>query len=361
MKRSLFAITVALASVLVWSQTRAQNILPRELVVGKADYIVVGEVTAIGKPVEMELDSPDFPAPHKGWYHTFTVKVTRRILPVPPADKATSQASGDKSTKDEVIEAITMCADPNAALPERQLDPGPKKEMLKDAARGAQTSYHNAMVGNSYVMILNKLPGRGEYYLPSYPMNFRSDIGPHVREVEGLVAAGADSWAWGKAVDGLQVGLYLYAHYHYGGEDNSSISASVVLRNTTDKPLAVNLYDLDKYLEITATSADGKVVHSDFYNGKNRDATKYDAAVNTRVIAPKSKVFIDSTGWANIIYWSIPAGPGKYDFQASYTSKREGNGKDNLKLWTGTINSKPWTGTITSEPRKIRWAPRVNN
>ncbi len=235
-----------------------------------------------------------------------------------------------------------------------------QKELSKDAARGVLPNYHNAMVGNSYVMILNKLPGRREYYLPSYPMNFRSDIAPHVRDVEGLVAAGADSWAWGKAVDGLQVGLYLYAHYHYGGEGSSSISASVVLRNTTDKPLAVNLYDVDKYLDITATSADGKVVHSEFYNGTHA-AANFDAALNTRIIAPKSKLFIGCTGWANIIYWSIPVEPGQYDFQASYTSKRQGNGKDNLKLWTGTINSKPWTGTITSEPRKVRWAPRVNN
>jgi hypothetical protein len=344
MKKSLFAITVALASVLVSSQIRAQTILPRELVIGKADDIVVGEVTAIGKPVEMELENSDFPAPHKGWYHTFTVKVTRRLLPVPPAanaDKTTSQASGEKSPKDEVIETITMCADPSGA-------------------QSVQTAYHSALVGNSYLMLLNKLPGRGEYYLPSYPMNFRPDTDRYVKEVQRLVAAGIDSWAWGKPVDGLQVGVYLFAHYNYGGGNQSSVAASVVLRNTTDKPLAVNLYDVDKYLEITATSADGKVVHSDFYSVTNLTATKYDTAVNTIVIAPKAKIFIGSAGRADRINWSIPVGPGQYDFQAFYTSKHGGNGKDNLKLWTGTINSKSCTGTITSEPRQIHWAPRAN-
>jgi hypothetical protein len=326
MKKSLFALTVALASCLVSSRAQAQNYLPMEVVVGEADCIVLGEVTAVSKPIEMELDGPDFPTPHKGWYHTFKVKVTRQILPIPPA--------ADKSVKKQIIEAMTMCADPNA----------------KPADPPVRGSYQNAVVGNSYLLILNKLPGHAEYYLPAYSMNFRPDTDAGVKEVEKLAAAGIESWSWGKPFNGLQVGLYLFAHTNIGGGPNSSMEACVVLRNTTDKPLAVNFYEDDRCLEITATSTDGKVFDSGFYSWRRHIPMPFDPAVNSVVIGPRGKVFVGSRGRATTIKWNMPLGPGKYVFQVSYTSKREGNGKNNLKLWLGTIESKPSTVTINSKP-----------
>jgi hypothetical protein len=353
MKKSLLAIAVALASPFVPSQTRAQNYLPMEVVVGRADRIVVGEVTAIGKPTEMELDIPDFPTPHKGWYHTFTVKVTRQILPVPTTVLPLSTIQSPPQP--QVIEVLTMCADPNPKPAGRVLEGPPvnplKSDITLKAVNAQQAAYHSALVGDSYLMILDKLPGRGEYYLPSYSMNFRPYTDAGVKEVGKLAAAGIDSWSWGKAVNGLQVGLYLFDHHNIGGGPNSFMEASIVLRNTTDKPLAVNLYDVDRFLEITATASDGRFFRSEFYNWKKHPVTQFDAAVNTIVIAPKGKAFIDSTGRANTIKWAMPLNPGKYDFQASYTSKREGNGKDRLKkLWIGTVNSKPFTCTIYGKP-----------
>src|ERR1035437_4122621 len=160
MKKFLLCIAVAMASILVPSQTRAQNCMPMEVVVGEADCIVVGEVTAIGKPTELELDTSDFPTPHKGWYHTVTVKVARQILPAPPA--------AEKSSKGEVIEVLTICADPNskpAGLMRNPSDAPVPTLKMETAQSAAQGGYHSALVGDSYLMILSKLSGRGEYYL----------------------------------------------------------------------------------------------------------------------------------------------------------------------------------------------------
>ena len=337
MKKSLFALTVALASCLVSSRAQAQNYIPPELTVGEADYIVLGEVTAISKPIEMELDAPGFPTPHKGWYHTFKVKVAKRILPVPPA--------ADKSANGQIIEAMTICDDPNVKPVSRAHDGVP--EIMRSELK---VVYHSAVVGNSYLLILNKLPGHAEYYLPTYSMNFRPDTDASVKEVEKLAAAGIESWSWGKPFNGLQVGLFLFAHTNIGGGPDSSMEACVVLRNTTDKPLAVNLYEDDTYLEVTATSAEGKAFQSAFYNWRRHVPTPFDPAVNTVVIGPRGKVFVGPRGKGNTINWNMPLGPGKYVFQASYTTKREGSGKDNLKLWTGTVSSKPWPCTINSKP-----------
>jgi hypothetical protein len=324
--------------------------MPMEVVVGKADRIVVGEVTAIGKPVELELDSPDFPTPHKGWYHTYTVKVARQILPVPTTDLSTIQPP----PKPQVLEVLTMCADPNPKPPGRVLEGPPvnplKSDITLKAVNAQQAAYHSALVGDSYLIILDKLPGRGEYYLPAYSMNFRPAADAGVKEVGKLAAAGIDSWSWGKALNGLQIGLYLFDRHNIGGGPNSFMEASIVLRNTTDKPLAVNLYEDELYLDVTAAAGDGKVIHSSFYNWRRHIPAPFDAAVNTVVIEPKGKVFIGSKGRANTIKWAMPLNPGKYDFQVSYTSKREGNGRDKLKLWTGTVNSKPFTCTIYGKP-----------
>jgi hypothetical protein len=331
MKKASFVIAAVLASCFVSSPAQAQgHYVPMDVLVGKADRIIVGEVTAIGKPQEMDLAAPDFPASGKGWYHTFKVKVARQVLPAANEDKSETQPSGEKAPKDKVLDVITRCADP---------DP-------KAAAPAVKQTYHNPLVGDSCLMILSKLPGQanGEYYLPNRWENLRATNDPGVKAIEKLAPAAIESWSWGKPVNGLQIGLYVFASFDTPPRRfDQYMEASVALRNTTDKPLAVNLYEMDKCLEITATSAGGNVFHSEFYNWKKHPVTRFDAAADTFVIEPKGKIFIGPAGLAYTTV-AMALGDGKYVFQASYTSKRQANSKDHPKLWTGTITSKPLTG-----------------
>ena len=147
------------------------------------------------------------------------------------------------------------------------------------------------------MMVLNKLPGRTEYYLPSYFMNFKAATDPMVKEVEKL--ADMDSWPWGKSQSGLQLACMVISAYELGGEagKDASVYACLAVRNVSDKPLAVNLYDDDKCLQITATS-DAGTFSTDFYNFKSRQPTEFDAD-NTVVVKPGGIIFIGPTGPAD--------------------------------------------------------------
>ena len=225
--------------------------IPLDVVVGKADRIVVGKVTAIGKPVEMTLETPDPPSSQKGWYHKFTVTVVRDM-----------PSKGEKAARDETIEVLTPCADPNPKPPPAVTDPmtpvlppqGAAPRFDNVIRSNKRYVFHSALIASSYLMLV-RLGGRQEYYLSSYMLNFKPEADSSVKEAEKLATGGIESWSWGKTVHGLQAGFHLFAYAKIG--DNSSLmTACVILRNTTDKPIAVNLYDMDRCLEITADAAD---------------------------------------------------------------------------------------------------------
>ncbi len=184
------------------------------------------------------------------------------------------------------MEVLARCAAPPAA-------PGPGPTLhVSDGP-----NYPKFKAGNSYMMVLNKLPGRTEYYLPSYFMNFKAATDPMVKEVEKL--ADMDSWPWGKSQSGLQLACMVISAYELGGEagKDASVYACLAVRNVSDKPLAVNLYDDDKCLQITATS-DAGAFSTDFYNFKSRQPTEFDAD-NTVVVKPGGIIFIGPTGPAD--------------------------------------------------------------
>ncbi len=343
MNKRMFLAAAATLGFLASSAWADDEYIPLEVVVGKADRIVVGKVTAIGKPTELTLESPDFPTPQKGWYHTFTVTVASDLPPL----------RCDHATKVETIEVLTPCDDPTPKPAPAVLDPktpvippgGPQQRFDNVDRTNHFYVIHTAMVGSSYLMILGKLPGRSEYYLSSYKLNFKPEGDSSVKDVEKLALAGIESWSWGKAVNGLQIGFHLFTYCKIG-DNSAQMDACVVLRNTTDKPLAVNLYEMDIYLDIAADGAGGNPIHAGFYNWKKRPITQFDPAVNSVIIPAKGKLFIGPYGRATYVEWDGPLGNGKHTFTVSYTSKRQDKGKDKLTLWTGKITSSEATATF---------------
>ena len=297
--------------------------IPMQVVVGKADRIVIAEVTEVGEAKEMELKSPDFGG--KTWCRTFKVKVTREIAAAGAASKP-----ADKEAAAVKMKVIARCAAPPPP-------PGPGGLTLH-VSDGP--NYPKFQAGKSYMMILCKLPGRTEYYLPSYFLNFKADGDPMVKEVEKL--ADLDSWPWGKMQDGLQLACTIISAYVVPGGtgDKAFCFACVAVRNVSDKPVALNLYDNDKCLQITATS-DAGAFSTNFYNSKSGQPADFDAA-NTIVVKPKEVVFIGPTGPGDRgLGFRLPLDSGKYEFHATYTSSRDSKGKDGVTLWKGTLDSKP--------------------
>ncbi len=296
--------------------------IPLPVVVGKADRIVIAQVAEVGEPKEMELKSPDFGG--KTWCRTFKAKVTREIGAAGAASKP-----ADKEAK-AAMEVLARCAPPPPP-------PGPGGLMVHVSDR---PNYPKFQTGKSYMMILSKLPDRTEYYLPSYFLNFKADADPMVKEVEKL--ADLDSWPWGKEQNGLRMACMMMSAYVTPGGtgDRAFCFACVAVRNVSDKPLAVNLYDNDKCLQITATS-DAGAFSTNFYNFKSRQPADFDAS-NTVVVNPKAMVFIGPTSLGDRgLGFRLPLDPGKYEFHATYTNSREGKGKNDVPLWKGTLDSKP--------------------
>ena len=75
--KTVLAIDTLLLVALISPAAAQVPRAPLAVVVGKADVIVIAEVTDVGEPKEMDLKAPDFGG--KTWCRTFKVKVTRTL------------------------------------------------------------------------------------------------------------------------------------------------------------------------------------------------------------------------------------------------------------------------------------------
>ena len=159
--------------------------VPLEIIAGKADLIVVAEVVNAGQPVQLQLKQPGMKQARLGFYRKHNLKVTRIIK---------EAAKAPAKPKDRNVEILTPARKP----------PRPGAPMLFVSDQ----YFASLKVGASYVLILSKLPGKPEYFLPTYPKNYApAGDAEKVKAIEA--AADVSKWAWGAAGNGLQIALKL--------------------------------------------------------------------------------------------------------------------------------------------------------
>jgi len=334
MRRALVCVMVL--TVLCGPANGMMVDVPLEIVTARSELIVTGTVTSAAVPAEFERLLPDIDRPIKAWYTEYTVHVARVI-----------KTTGRPVKKGDKIVVVAQAAPPR----------GPGLIMMDGP------SYPNLRKGSAYVLVLRRLPGKEKgYYLPAYFKNFRPD---RKQDVDPIVkATQVDRWAWGKAVNGLQLALVTTRDWaqlgrqvvrrRVGGKwvrmpPSVHVQAVIALRNTSAKPVTVNLYQGDKFLSVRAANPAGKEVHVDFYSYlQARRILPFDRAKNTRKIEPGEVAFISPHGAGPYgIGFNLAAPAGKWTLTAGYTSKRS---VKTAALWTGTLSS----GAVDFEVKAAR-------
>jgi hypothetical protein len=218
-------------------------------------------------------------------------------------------------------------------------------------------------VGKTYVLFLQKLADRAEYFLPSRPEGC-----PEADEAAiaaARKAADIDKWAWGKPSEGLQMAMIVsgtrFTTVAGGADEVVRMHYNFVLRNVSDKPLVVNLYYPDKLYSLQAKGPEGKSAAHDFPVDMLARPGFNQAMVHQ--LPPGGMVFLCPTGLShgrgNVL--ELPLTAGKWTLQAAYESKRQQGptremGKNpnpaNLqdKLWTGQVKS----GEILVEVNEVK-------
>ncbi|MCP4379680.1 MAG: hypothetical protein GY794_26365 [bacterium] len=329
-------LLVALAITLA-TPTIAQAMfvdIPLPIVATRGDLIVIADVTDSEQAAQLELKFPGTPKATTAWAVKYKLNVTRVIR-----ENGKMLAKTDaKAGKREI--SIFLIA------PKPQLPGTPRLE----------SHFTPLKVGQPYVLILQNMPDKPEYFLPAHPRNRCSVSDKNIARVEK--AADITKWPWGKADSGLVTAMIpsvssvqLRQKYSFVRGANGKfirkpkeviayMPCLIALRNITKKPLSVSLYPNDKFLSITARNAKGKSVKVDLYQYLNNPALRIVpfGPQHIKTIAPGEMLFIQARGLASdgtVVKLKLPAGDWK--FKVEYTCKRKGD----KPLWNGTIKSTP--------------------
>ncbi len=358
-ERAVLAALLTAAGVPAMGQTKLAE-LPLEVLAYKSDLIVVGQVLQVGKPTERELALPGAGEPLKGWFADHKVRIERVLKQA----EAAAPESADKAPPPEGSQTAAPAADHLATQPAAGVDitvlakaPAPREQGI-GVLSGEARQYPRLVEKSRYVLLLNRLAGQAEYYLPAEAGRYRPALRPEISAVEK--AARVEDWPWGQAMEGLSIALVLtkpvveYQRQQIiagpSGEKGPALEriggvqlqAVVALRNGSAQPITLNLYPGDRFLSVVAAGADGKAVEHDFYKYAPAARLPVFAAKHTAVIAPGQVLFVGPEGPGEQgIAISMPLAPGRWPIRAAYSSQRQAGEGEEPKLWTGRIQSAP--------------------
>lgn len=310
--------------------------VPLEVLAGKSEVVVVAEALSSTASAKMLLLPPDYPRPVDAWFRGFDLKVTEVI-----------KADGVKVVKGGKISVLGHAMDPGRVG-------GP--------ALSTDDLYPEFKKGSSYVLLLRKMADRDQLYLPFYPTCAQKATRQAVARVR--IAADVRKWAWGVVVNGLQIACVPRDRVFqlrgpgkirrrgqwvvFPAPTAVYVMATVALRNTSDKPVTVNLYQWDKFLSAAGADAKGATITAELYTGMDRVRPTPMTDKNIATVKPGEMIYIGPFGDGGYgAGLRLPAKPGEWAVRVAYTSKRAKGPKDQ-PLWTGALQSGPVT--ITMKP-----------
>jgi len=321
--------------------------VPAPAVVAESDLIVIGEVIEAAAPQKQTRQAPNWRAPVEGWWRTATITVTKVL-----SDRGNAQKDDSNEAKEPIRQLKVVCQAPQ---PRKGGPPGIRPMIIGGAI------YPNLGVGKRYLLMLRNFPGaaKGEFFLPGYPRS-SYEVNENNKKIVARIEklADLDNWPWGKIVGGVQMAL-LPAHpqvnvspMHSPPAANPALRAYTklvfALRNTTDKPISVNLYPPDKCLSLSWSSEGRKRRRYDLYAWlarSRRPQPRFDANRHVRLIAPGRIVLVGTrasaggAGYTGVGVSLDGVKPGKMKLTAAYESKRDLPADAGVKLWKGKIES----------------------
>jgi hypothetical protein len=341
-------LTVLIVTVAAPSAAQAMLAdVPLEIIAARSELIVVVSVTGAEEPAKLDMKVPDSPKAITAWFRKYKLRVTRVI-----SEKGKIPAG---AAKPRVRSILVFTRAP------RPQPPGRPRIMVSDAY------FASLKVGQSYVLLLRAMPGKPEYYLPSYPKNYRPGRPADIAGIEK--AANVAKWSWGKTVDGLQIALVpsqttvqlRQIRRSVRGPDgkfrqqfkglSAYVQCVIALRNVTKAPITVCLYLEDRFLAVTAGGPGGKIIKADLYGyltGMKRRVEPFGPQHKT-TIAPGKLVFIHSRGKGDYgMSLNLDMSAGTWKLAAAYTCRR----KRDKSLWNGTMTSAPVAIKVRNPTRR---------
>ena len=336
-----YGIPLIVAAVAALAAPRASRAsfadVPLEILTTRAELIVVAEVLAVGEPVELKLRQPGMKQAHKGFFRVCSVKVTRVI-----------KEKGEAPSKpvDRKIDVLTQTEAPP--------QPG--------APRFA-SYFADLKPGEKYVLILRKLEGRDECFLPSYPKNLARASDVAIRQI--AAAADTGKWKWGQAVKGLQMTVRLpnpevrlvqsvqrprLPNGKMGPAvktKHAYLNPTIALRNNSRKAITISLYPKDEFLSFTVVGPGGVVARPNWYEYLARSRQQPFGPKNLRTIAPGEIVFVSPHGEATYgMGMQLELHPGKWIVNARYKVARKAKDAAGKPVWVGEVVTKAVEVTV---------------
>lgn len=294
-----------------------------------ADLIVVGKIVKLGDAEELDLKLPFRDKAGTWSFVTYTVEVKEVIaLRALPADGSPAKPAGAPA-KGGTVRVLTSAYAVAADKPIQ--------------FKGLPIRHDSEpVVGQTYLLILYRLTGRTEYYLPANAGYWDSPDAQNIKAIRSLLDT--SKWPWGKAESGLQIALFApsEAEMRLGG---APMNVAVALRNASDKPVTIVLNPMDMPMSLSATGADGKPVPIKLYAGPCKEP----AGGWRRKLEPGDVVFIKPLGLATeMTLVTAGIGEGKWTLHAEFS----GRGTSAFESWIGKVQSKPVE--VEVRPEEVR-------
>ena len=304
---------------------------PLESICMDSDLIVVGKIVHVGEPTKLELELSGYEIMRTGtWFKACAIDVSEVIKT--PRSGDTGKAEPNAKKKLKRITAFIRSGDPSV-----------KGSLWYE--NFCNVRYPELPLDGERVFILQRLPGRKEYYLPAHTKYYRSAKKTWVAAVKKAVDVAA--FPWGKPVKGLQISVTLPVED--SGDHSTSHSLVVAVRNASNRPIRLNMHAPDKFLSVRATGPDGKAitVNWTFRPPSERGAFK---KADTQTVQPGQIMFLGPWGpqVVGASCW-FPRQSGAWRLQVVYRSERRAEG---MNLWTGRAESKPVAITVPPAPKK---------
>jgi len=303
--------------------------IPLEVRCLDSDLVVIAKVVGMGQPQERKLTisrtleaRPDQDIYFRKCRVEITEVLKRGKGGVEGAKKdCAGEEKAERKKQPKVLEVLVRALAPDAVFPGWVYVLG-------------QTTYPDLAVGKTYCLLLHRLPGTEEYYLPGHSERW----GEATRSWRTKVtrAARVSAWPWGTASRGLR--LALLGPVDPGVPRHGFIRFVIAVRNCSGRPIVINNYPPDLPLSIVAEDKNGRRVVENYAHYGTIWPKTLGPTMSVRKIAPGEILSLAPVGpgKGGVLVPSSRLPAGVWSVRAIYRSDRDDKGID---LWRGKVVS----------------------
>ena len=285
--------------------------MPIEIPALTADLIGVVEITEVSEATNEKIQLPHLSKPRKCWHKIYTATITKKDL-YANRNKALEKApEKDKPITFKFIASTYNPKGPRICIPMPEFK-----------------------VGDKVCVMLVKSKNLKHLYLPTYYQNYRRND----KDAKAFKKAAEIKIHWSKAnKEGIQIGVALKTNkLTVGLNDNVTVSAFVLIKNTSDKVVGICNYPSDNCFSANYIADDKKTYP---INVKHRNAgTDFNQYFITLLQPGQARVF-STKAFPGAIKGTFKATKGeKVKVQFTFKNSRKAK-RDKINAWVGELTT----------------------